>query len=242
MNKSIGVRFFGRWFFTVAIILSLAQMSPAQEAILFRRDRLLRIIGTDGSDNIAVVVTGANFSVKRARPGIAPRDLVSIRDSVTGVRVLSLASASISRIEVWANDGSDLIDMRQSPVPVTVEGGDGDDIIYGSEFNDILYSESSSTVWSGTDSGSIGWIWGFGGHDLIFGGTGNDLLSGGDGDDVILGLEGDDWIWGGIGYDGLFGGRGADNLYGGTGTNDFYFDLMDYIDSESRSDHFIYTP
>jgi Ca2+-binding RTX toxin-like protein len=242
MNKSIAGRFLVRWFFALAIIQACAQMSNAQEAILFRRERILRVTGTEGAESMAVVVTGTSFSVKKGRTGITPREIVSIRDSVTGERFSTLAVSSVQRIEVDAGGGGDMIDMRQSPVRVTVNGGTGEDIIYGSEFNDILYSESGTAFWYGTDSGAIGWIFGFGGNDIIGGGNGNDWLSGGEGDDTLFGIGGDDAIYGGNGNDGLFGGQGADDLYGGAGLNEFYFDFDDYIDSDTIGDDFIYTP
>lgn len=79
---------------------------------------------------------------------------------------------------------------RAVPVPVTLHGGGGRDILLGG-----------------------------GGADKIMGGPGNDLLSGRGGDDAIFGGPGNDVLKGGRGDDTLHGGPGRDLLNGGSGAN-----------------------
>src|SRR5713101_5194418 len=73
---------------------------------------------------------------------------------------------------------------------VSVNGGDGDDIITGGELNDSL-----------------------------FGGNGVDVMDGGDGNDVVNGNAGDDVLTGGLGNDSLYGGSGDDQLDAGDGND-----------------------
>jgi Ca2+-binding RTX toxin-like protein len=70
----------------------------------------------------------------------------------------------------------------------TINGGDGNDYIYG-----------------------------YGGADILDGGEGDDIILGGDGDDTIIGSNGNDVHYGQDGNDTIGGGGGADYLYGGAG-------------------------
>jgi Ca2+-binding RTX toxin-like protein len=98
----------------------------------------------------------------------------------------------------------DLTALTTSAFPalttITVETGDGDDAITGSdEFAESL---------AGGD-----------GRDTIIGNSGNDTLDGGDGNDSLLGVDGDDSILGGDGADTLDGDAGNDTLNGGDGND-----------------------
>ncbi|MEX0875024.1 MAG: adhesin, partial [Actinomycetota bacterium] len=83
----------------------------------------------------------------------------------------------------------------------TCGGGEGDDIIYGTNGDDII------------DGG--------GGNDQIFGGNGQDTIFGGEGDDFIDGQNGSDTVYGGEGNDTLRGGsNGNDTIFGDAGDDD----------------------
>ncbi|WP_310446220.1 calcium-binding protein [Thiobacillus sp.] len=94
---------------------------------------------------------------------------------------------------------------------ITVDGGDGDDLINGGAGMDVLLG--------GMDQDRL---WGNGGRDMLEGGNGNDVLSGDDsdpsgtqhGDDYLDGGAGIDYIWGDGGADIILGGEGADRLEG----------------------------
>ena len=90
-----------------------------------------------------------------------------------------------------------------------VDGGDGNDSLYGYNGNDTLSGGN------GDDEIYGGW-----GNDRLFGGWGKDKLFGGDGDDEIDGGEDDDEIYGGKGKDRIFGRRGKDRLFGGDGDDE----------------------
>ncbi len=89
----------------------------------------------------------------------------------------------------------------------TLQGGSGDDIIYGQGGNDTLYGDD--------------------GNDILYGGTGDDKLHGGDGNDMLHGGSGDDRLDGGNGSDLLIGGKGDDILTGGDGSDVFKWELGD---------------
>ncbi len=81
----------------------------------------------------------------------------------------------------------------------TLNGGDGNDVLFGYDGNDTL---------NGGD-----------GNDALNGGAGNDILNAGDGLNSLSGGAGDDTLNGGANQDGLFGGDGNDTLNGGNGTD-----------------------
>lgn len=128
----------------------------------------------------------------------------------------------------------------------TVDGGTGNDTIYGGfgadslnggAGNNFLYGgDGSDSLAAGTGNdwmeGGAGddTIFGDGGNDTLFGDAGNDALSGdtgndslgGDaGDDSVFGGDGNDTTSGGAGNDILFGGAGADSMTGGLGNDTF---------------------
>ena len=74
-----------------------------------------------------------------------------------------------------------------------VEGGSGDDRLFGSSF-----------------------------ADRFEGGSGNDVIVGGAGPDGLDGDDGDDEISGGVGHDALAAGPGSDRLFGGSGNDSFF--------------------
>ena len=59
-------------------------------------------------------------------------------------------------------------------VGISVDGGDGDDVLLGGDGNDVLLGGA--------------------GDDVLIGGGGDDMLDGGDGDDVLIGGDGNDTL------------------------------------------------
>ena len=117
-----------------------------------------------------------------------------------------------------------------------VDGGSGDDRVYGSTFstgNDVI------TGGEGDDT-----LDGLAGNDMVDGGPGDDVLLSNEGDDTLLGGDdddviggdvegcaydvGDDTMSGGPGNDQLCGGPGLDTLDGGDGN-----DALNAVDSST---------
>jgi Ca2+-binding RTX toxin-like protein len=91
-------------------------------------------------------------------------------------------------------------------IPMTVDGGAGNDTITGGAADDVLIGGR--------------------GDDLIFGGDGNDLIFGGRGNDTVDGQRGTDTEILGAGNDVArwLPGEGNDNIDGGTGNDTLVFD------------------
>lgn len=119
--------------------------------------------------------------------------------------------SGIERIEM--GDGGDIVNLIGSHYTygdVTLDGGNGNDVLWASSGDDVLLGGA--------------------GNDDLFGGAGRDYLSGGPGNDTINGDHGNDLIEGGDGNDALadafgnnlfYAGRGNDKAIGGSGNELF---------------------
>lgn len=71
-------------------------------------------------------------------------------------------------------------------------GGEGDDVISGTEKGETIYAGNGNDNISGGKGDDI--IYGNGGYDILIGGIGSDNLSGGSGNDVFCYYKIDDSI------------------------------------------------
>jgi hypothetical protein len=134
--------------------------------------------------------------------------LLSVNEAVCGGMVM--------RIAVTGGDGGDLLGLWDVPVPVTVNGGDGDDLIEtGTGADDVDAGPGDDAVASARGDDTVA---GGAGGDRLDGGRGSDAIDGGDDADMIGGGPGDDPdLSGGDGSDLVDGGKGDDELTGGDG-------------------------
>ncbi len=134
------------------------------------------------------------------------------------------SAANVQRIHVLLREGNDIAIVGASvTVPVTIEGGKGNDYIEsGSGSDTIVGGEGSDRIRAGAgddfvDGGPDNDVIDAGlGNDLLLGSGGNDQLLGAAGNDLLLGGHGNDTLQGGDGNDVLVGGFDADNLNGGS--------------------------
>jgi Ca2+-binding RTX toxin-like protein len=106
----------------------------------------------------------------------------------------------------------------------TLHGGNGNDFLEGGGGNDILEGgNGNDTIVSGLGDDVLV---GGNGNDFLDSGSWNDVLSGGNGNDVLYGGSASDVLRGDNGNDLLNGGMGSDVMYGGNGLDTFVFDLV----------------
>lgn len=146
----------------------------------------LQLGGTSGADEIYVFVVGNYYQV-------------SNNDVITNYPI-----NSVSGISIAGGNGNDDLEVNMAVnVPVSISGGNGDDIVFGGSGNDVLY---------GND-----------GLDYMRGKNGNDFVDAGNGANgtysLTYGDNGNDTIYGGNQDDKMYGGTGSDTLYGNDGRN-----------------------
>ena len=122
----------------------------------------LVINGTDGNDDILVQSGGGVLSVY-------------VNSVPTNYR-----STDVTGIQINGLDGIDVLNARGVTVPVTINGGLGNDWILGGAGNDLLTGDAGNDTINGGP-----------GNDTIDGGMGSDSLIGGGGTDVFLGTPTD---------------------------------------------------
>ncbi len=116
--------------------------------------------------------------------------------------------------EHWLNHGRH--EGRSGGLKVSgsvIDGGSGDDKIYGGVYSDYLIGGADQDLLLGSVGNDV--LLGGSGHDTLYGGEGDDQIAGGVHEDRLYGDSGSDSLYGGDGYDTLNGGTGADSLWGG---------------------------
>ena len=144
---------------SIAVNTSLFSISECYEALfsIAGMTKLEQVVhGGDGSDSI--ILTNRS-------------DLIALDDSISGFyQSETTLDERFNDIEfIDAGDGDDLIDLTSETYiydyGITIDGGNGNDTLWGSSYNDIIKGGSGS--------------------DIIFGGSGNDELFGGEGSDIF---------------------------------------------------------
>lgn len=116
-----------------------------------------------------------------------------------------------------------LLDEGGNPVPLTLNGTVGDDVILAKPgIDNIIAGNPGNDRIIGHDGDD--YLMGNPGNDKLYGRLGNDTLVGGQDNDRLFGGFGNDHLIGGPGNDLLDGGPGNDLLEGRAGDDTFRFD------------------
>jgi ELWxxDGT repeat protein len=200
------------------------------------------LVGGDGYDNFSNLtqygVTGIKSvngdSVNKGDKLEYVTDTSTIRlvnDYYYGADTIKLTN--IEKSAITAGGSNNFMDARQYGWVVYMNGGPGNDGIYGGPNHDTLLGAAGNDYIDGgagndwllggnNDDRMVGNIGddkleGQSGHDVLDGGVGNDGLYGSFGNDILRGFTGDDTLDGGDGDDFAFGDVGNDLLLGGNG-------------------------
>jgi Ca2+-binding RTX toxin-like protein len=151
----------------------------------------LVLAGSPGDDRITIELSadGRFYEIDSATPLEVASPVCSHPEKLQ--EDLVCEATPIAGFEVNTGAGNDSVVMgRLVPVPATIRGGEGDDVLVGGAA-----------------------------ADKLIGGPGNDELNGRGGNDVLIGGSGHDTLIGGSGSDILQGGPGHNTLVGGPGKN-----------------------
>ncbi|MCX7894106.1 MAG: putative Ig domain-containing protein, partial [Burkholderiales bacterium] len=158
---------------------------------------------------------GAGYDTLYATDG---RDAILLDDD-SGA--LGAAGPRLAGIEaIFAGRGDDLIDLtsaRYAYGPVLADGGDGDDIVWGSAGDDVIYGgRGNDRLFGGAGNDYLA---SDGGADTLNGGAGNDIMQGEARSDVLVDVFGSNLFMGMDGADDLMDGAAASFFVGGRGND-----------------------
>jgi Ca2+-binding RTX toxin-like protein len=135
----------------------------------------LVLAGSPGEDRITIELSadGRSYEVESATPLEVAGPVCAHPEKVT--TELFCEAAPIAGFEINTGAGNDVVALgRTVPVPATIRGGEGDDVLTGGAGADKLIGGS------GDDE-----LIGRGGNDLLIGGLGVDKLNGGTGQNIL---------------------------------------------------------
>lgn len=177
--------------FTAKLALAVALLFVAalasQAPVRAKSDGVVVVLsGASGLDEAHISLNADGRSYVIASP--APLEISGgvCANPPGGPNQLECPAPAVAGFRFNGGPGESTVVVSPSvPVPVTLRGGAGNDLLVGG-----------------------------GGNDLLIGGPGENVLLGGPGDDRLLGGNGDDLLIGGPGYDTCIGGRGEDAAVG----------------------------
>ncbi len=115
--------------------------------------------------------------------------------------------STFGRVLINGLNGHDRIILDPNlPVPATINGDAGNDLILSGAGNDVIHGGIGSDI-----------IFGRAGNDFLYGDAGADFLYGEAGKDVLIGAQDNDWLSGGAEGDIINGGEGLDTILGDGG-------------------------
>ncbi|MCE2517946.1 MAG: calcium-binding protein [Alphaproteobacteria bacterium] len=212
------------------------------------------IYGSEGNDSYAIDYTFSTFAgghllTYENITGSVVINLTATAQSYGSGSDMVAADTVLKFNEANASIGTDTLGISQffgddsdtalTGDFLTIEGSDGDDVIFGDDGNNsIITGLGADTVDGGGGNDFISaapffdtgddTFRGGAGADNLFGWGGNDTLNGDAGDDNLYGGAGNDILNGGADADVIDGGAGADMIDGGTG-----IDTVTYADETS---------
>lgn len=178
---------------TFVLVAAVPAIQPSVAGSAEQRNVSLVLAGGEEANQVEIWLTpdGREYIIHSIVPLEAGGG--SVCPAVEGEpNELHCQAPMIVGFQVNIGGGDDHVSIAKNiTVPVTLQGGAGDDLLIGGA-----------------------------GPDRLLGGPGNDVLVGNAGADALYGGPGNDRLNGGPGNDELIGGPGKDTLGGGPGRND----------------------
>jgi Ca2+-binding RTX toxin-like protein len=138
------------------------------------------LAGSPGDDHITIELSadGTAYEIASATPLEVGGTVCTHPEK--RLEALSCEATAIAGFEINTGAGNDVVTLGKNvPVPATIRGGEGDDVLTGGAGADKLIGGPGDDELNGR-----------GGNDLLMGGAGNDVLIGGPGTDTLNGGSG----------------------------------------------------
>jgi Ca2+-binding RTX toxin-like protein len=138
------------------------------------------LAGSPGDDHITIELSadGTAYEINSATPLEVGGTVCTHPEK--RLEALSCEATAIAGFEINTGAGNDVVTLGKNvPVPATIRGGEGDDVLTGGAGADKLIGGPGDDELNGR-----------GGNDLLMGGAGNDVLIGGPGTDTLNGGSG----------------------------------------------------
>jgi Ca2+-binding RTX toxin-like protein len=177
---------------TVASASASSRAWASRQARAVAAEHSLNIVldGSPGADRITVNLSadGRTYEIESGQPLEVAGTVCTHPEA--RVEALSCEAAPIAGFEINTGAGNDTVILGKTvPVPATIRGGEGNDVLIGGAGADKLIGGPGNDELNGR-----------GGNDLLIGGAGNDTLLGGAGDDTLIGGPGKNVELGGPGH------------------------------------------
>jgi Ca2+-binding RTX toxin-like protein len=161
----------------LAASAAAAQPAPqARRALAAEASVNLVLAGSPGDDRITIELSadGTAYEIESATPLEVGGTVCT--HSEKRPEALLCAATAIAGFEINTGAGNDTVTLGKTvPVPATIRGGEGNDVLTGGAGNDKLIGGPGDDELNGR-----------GGNDLLIGGSGNDTLIGGPGEDKLI--------------------------------------------------------
>jgi hypothetical protein len=144
---------------------------------------------------------------------------------------LQAGNPAILQVDVGDDGSADFSFARAGIAKISVDGGNGDDVVRIDEGNGVFTDTIATTI----DGGN--------GDDNLSGGSGAVTLEGGNGDDTLAGGSGAERLLGGNGKDSIDGNRGNDVALMGNGDDTFVWDPgdgSDVVEGQNGTDRMLF--
>jgi len=145
---------------------ALAAVEPSVNVVL---------AGSPGDDRITIGLSadGTEYEIASAAPLEVGGNVCTHPEK--RMEALTCEAAAIAGFEINTGAGNDVVTLgRTVPVPATIRGGEGDDVLTGGAGADKLIGGPGNDELNGR-----------GGNDVLIGGPGEDKLNGGPGQNVL---------------------------------------------------------
>ena len=165
----------------VAALLAVsasAASPPTQSRRAIAAESSVNVVlaGSPGDDRIAIELStdGTAYEIASATPLEVGGTVCTHPEK--RAEALSCEATAIAGFEINTGAGNDTVTLGKTvPVPATIRGGEGDDVLTGGTGNDKLIGGPGDDELNGR-----------GGNDVLIGGSGDDTLIGGPGENKLI--------------------------------------------------------